>query len=167
MSDSYHLRIPRARFVEGVGGGEEVHDALAADEDAEEFAGEFGGDGGGVGHGGASRVAAWGLSGGDWGGTTVRGLAWPCKGRGGGVWVVSISPAPSFPGDRADTLLGLAGNLARSLDLSTLELAQVREALLGYLPRHQYLLIELQTLDPSLDRRDRAVEEARVQIAEG
>ena len=97
----------------------------------------------------------------------MRGLAWPCKGRGGGVWVVSISPAPSFPGDRADTLLGLAGNLARSLDLSTLELAQVPEALLGYLPRHQYLLIEIQTLDPSLDRRDRAVEEARVQIAEG
>ena len=89
-----------------------------------------------MGHGGGEPGRSVGL--------VWRGLGWD---HGAGIGVAVQGPG-WFPGDRADTLLGLAGNLARSLDLSTLELAQVPEALLGYLPRHQYLLIELQTLDP-------------------
>ena len=77
----------------------------------------------------------------------------------------------------ADTLRGVARDVASGLDFSTLErlpasfvtehlgqrhadmlwriqtrelLAPVPEGLVGYLPRHRYLLIELQALDPSL-----------------
>ena len=67
----------------------------------------------------------------------------------------------------ADTLRAVAADIARHLDFVTLErmhasfvtraldqrhadmLAPVPEALLGYLPRHRYLLIEIQAADPA------------------